>query len=971
MSQVAKTQTNETHGRKFRSFGWKIASLSSLILLAVVLLFCTVSYLGLITNFESQRENEFDRYGRELDSLIERLSTGLRQQAEAIPFLDGMPEALLSNNNTKIKQVFDRHWPLIHFNSGVESVRFYSASSQLIADWSNSLDNNPDDDMLIQEWVKQVNYQEKPIHPLLCKKSCIQHTVAPLLIEGKTGGVAVIGITLIDALLAFNRVSGAEIGLLIHDKSQQIENNTYIESWQANIAALTNKSESKQILRAAAQRFSDIDTLDKVLQINVQENYHQIKLYPLQAVGNNQAFLVVITDVTAEIKNIYDSIWKIAAIGFLGLIFSEMLMLGSFQRLLARLKGISYTLPLLADGKFEKFRHALVAAKHEQKYSDEIDMLNVAAVQLSVQLEDLEQKAATRAKLLIEQKDELSKERDFIANLLDTAQVIVLTQNPKGNISSMNAYGEMLTHFSEHELHGTPFLQLLTSDYDYPYLIDHLNEINNDTREQFRHEASIRCKDGTTREIAWLHSRLSGNSENDPTILSVGLDVTEYKHAQERLTWMATHDPLTDLHNRRRFSEELEQILGLSDRYHRPGALLFFDLDRFKYINDTSGHQAGDAFLKLVANMLSQTIRSGDTTARLGGDEFAVILPEINADGAVEVAKKILNNVGDLQIKHGDRTHKVSASVGIALFPEHGDNVHDLLAAADLAMYHAKDTGRNAWHLFSAKDQSRERVQTLVYWKEKIEYAEANDNFILYLQPIMHVPSQQIQHYEVLLRMRDHDVNGAESILPPAGFINAAENTGLIHNIDHLVLRKSIALAAAINRNKVERFISLSINLSAHAFNDPELLTILFHELNQHDIDPALLLFEITETAALENLPGARTLMKEIKELGCGFVLDDFGVGFSSFYYLRELPVDTVKIDGSFIRNLGDSGDDQILVSALCSVASGFGKRITAEYVESEKIFNQIRKMNINYAQGYYVGKPAHYRHFFREVEGL
>ncbi|MBX3639676.1 MAG: EAL domain-containing protein [Nitrosomonas sp.] len=968
MSQVVKTPINEIQTRKFLSFRWKITSLSSLILLAVVLLFCIVSYWGLVTNFDSQRETEFERYGREIDSLIERLSSGLRQQAEAIPFLDGMPKALLSNDKSKIKKVFNRHWPLIHINSGIETVRLYNTSNQLIADWS-SLESHPEDEQYILAWVQNVNRQEKPIHPLLCKKRCIQHTVAPLLIDGKAGGTVVIGITLTDAMLAFNRVSGADIGLLIHgNDAHSVDNVSYMVPWNAHIAALTRKNENHQILKTAAAKFPSIDSLRKGIQIDLSDNHYQIKLYALNAVGSNKASLAVITNITAAINNIHDSIWKIAAIGLLGLVFSGILMFGIFTRLLSRLKDISYTLPLLASGQFESFRQSLIALKHVQKYSDEIDMLNVAAVQLSMQLEELEQKASTRAQQLIEQKDELSKERDFIANLLDTAQVIVLTQNALGRINSMNAYGEMLTHYSEKELHDTHFLQLLASNYDHQYLSALLEEINLGTRDQFRHETTIRCKDDSTRDIAWLHSRLlSRNSKYDPTILSVGLDVTEYKLAQERLTWLATHDPLTDLHNRRRFSEELEQILSRSDRYHHPGALLFFDLDRFKYINDTSGHQAGDTFLKLVAKMLSQTIRSGDITARLGGDEFAVILPEINTDGAIEVAKKILNNISSLNLTYDNRNHRVSASIGIALFPEHGNNVHDLLAAADLAMYHAKDTGRNTWHLFSIEDRSRERVQTLVYWKEKIEFAQANDNFILFLQPIMNIRTHRIMHYEVLLRMR----NGDESILPPAGFIYAAEQTGLIHVIDHLVLRKSIALAAAINRNRTQDFISLSINLSAHAFNDPELLSILFHELNTYKINPALLLFEITETAALENLPGARTLMKEIKELGCGFVLDDFGVGFSSFYYLRELPVDAVKIDGSFIRNLGENPDDQILVNALCSVASGFGKQITAEFVENEKILNQLRKMNIDYAQGYHIGKPAPYKEFFHEINSL
>ncbi|SER83432.1 PAS domain S-box-containing protein/diguanylate cyclase (GGDEF) domain-containing protein [Nitrosomonas sp. Nm51] len=930
----------------------------------MVLLFCIVSYLGLITNFNDQRKLEHQRFEREIDSLIDRLSQRLRQQAEIIPFLDGMREALLSNNKEAISNIFDQHWTLLHFHSGVEFVRLYNTSNELTADWGIT-ELNVNDDGVILKWIKEVHQNEIPISPLLCRQNCIQLTVAPLLIEGQTAGIAVIGISLADALLAFKRISGADIGLLLHNSSSADLEALHIESWESSVVALTNKVDSYKILNAASKAYSFTDSLKNIVQINWNHRHHQIKLYPLNSVNKNMAHLVVISDVTSAVNNIYDSVWKIALIGLLGLIISEFLLFSIFTRLLSRLKDVSFTLPLLASGQFEDFRHSLTLTKKKQTYRDEIDMLYDAAVELSRQLEDLEQKVSSRAKLLIAQKDELSRERDFVANLLDTAQVIVLTQNSSGKIISMNAYGEMLTYYAEDELKNTPFLNILVSDFDSHELSMHLDEINQGLREQLRHEAITHCKDGTTRHVAWLHSRLSWNSIDDPSILSVGLDITEYKRVEGHLAWLADHDPLTNLYNRRRFSDELEQAISRSDRYHHTGALLFFDLDRFKYINDTSGHQAGDALLRMVAGMLLRTIRSDDISARLGGDEFAVILPEINTEGAIEVAKKVLAHLSETQLTINGRTHKVSASIGIALFPEHGENVHDLLAAADLAMYQAKDTGRNAWYLFSKEDRSRERVQTLVYWKEKIEYALLHDRFMLYFQPIMNVHSKEINHYEVLLRM--HDVDG--SILSPAGFITAAEHTGLIHSIDHMVLHKAIMQAAKINQNK-KNSISLSINLSAHAFNDPELLPIIKQKLVDHKVDPKTLMFEITETAALENLPGARALMKEIKDLGCGFVLDDFGVGFSSFYYLRELPVDTVKIDGSFIRNIIENKDDQILVEALCSVASGFGKNITAEFVENEKVFRVLGKMKIDYAQGYYIGKPAPYgTYFFQDRE--
>ena len=949
-------------GRRFRSLRWKISLSSSMILLAVVMLFCFVSYLGLMANFDNQREVEYHRYSREVNSLIKNTSQNLYQLAEMIPFLDGMKKALLTNDGESISKVFDLHWALLQFHNGVEFAHFYNPQNQLNASW-DSLDTHMDGNILLSTWVSHVNQSERPINPLLCRESCIQYIVAPLLVEGKKVGVVVMGISLADVFLAFKRIAGADIGLLIKEQNSLLQNDFDFLRWNIHISALTDKEKNFEVLKKIARIYPEMPVLQNGAQIRWNDQYLQIKLFPLDSYEPDKAHLIVMTDVTAAVKNIHDSIWKIALIGLLGLICAEILLFLIFTRLLAKLKDVVFVLPLLANGQFERFRLSVASTDRAQRFRDEVDTLSEAAVSLSLQLEKLEQEVSTRTRMLIEQKNELGRERDFVENLLDTAQAIVLTQNAEGQVMSLNAYGEMLMRYTESELQGKSFLNILIPEYESQDLLTRFKEIHSGKRMQLRHEAITHCKDGTTRHVAWLHSHLGRQSESDPSILSVGLDVTEYKRVEGHLAWLADHDPLTNLFNRRRFSEELEQVLSRAERYRHPGALLFFDLDRFKYINDTSGHQAGDTLLKMVASMLAQTIRADDITGRLGGDEFAIILPEINANGAIEVAKKVLDQLGHAQLTINNRTHKISASIGIALFPEHGANIHDLLAAADLAMYQAKAMGRNAWYLFSDKDRSRERIHTLVYWKEKIEYSHLHDNFMLYLQPIMQVKTKEISHYEVLLRMQDKD----GSVLSPGEFIPAAEHTGLIHAIDHMVLRKAIAQVAKIYQAGFK--VSFSINLSAHAFNDPELLPILKEELTSQDMDPACVMFEITETAALEDLPGARGLMIEIKELGCGFVLDDFGVGFSSFYYLRELPVDVVKIDGSFIRNLSESSDDLILVNALCSVARGFGKKITAEFVESAEILSLIEKMDIDYAQGYYNGKPAPATEFFTDHE--
>lgn len=943
---------------KFLGLKWRILLLSSLLLFVIVTSFSVISYQVLVDNSENQSEVQHQRYVKEIEGLIGQTSQNLHQLAELTPILKGMGSSLLTNDGEKITSAFDPYWASLQLYNGIHLVRFYNKSNQLLADWGTPEPNAYKEDDAILEWVRNVNGREQPISPLSCAENCMQYVVEPLLVEGESVGAIVIGATLIDAMLWFENIAGADIGLLIQEQdsiTEDIGNAMQVPGWNARVAALTNSEKNLAVLNQVAQQYPNLDRLENGVELAWNDRHLQIKQLSLRRMNTSadEARLIVITDITDTVDAIRNSTQQNVVIGLLGLILSEFLLFIILTKPLSRLKHIVFSLPLLARSDFKNFRTLLLSADQKQWLKDEIDMLDETATALSYQLEKLENQVTDRTEVLAKQMRELGKERNFVAHLLDMAQVIVITQNSNAEITSFNAYGEKLLHYTEEDLQGRPFISILVLEDDLHGLPPQLEEICLEQREQLRHEATTLCNDGSVRHIIWLHSRLTRHSADDPAVLSVGLDITEHKQAEGRLAWLADHDPLTRLFNRRRFQEELEQMLNLATRYQRPGALLFFDLDQFKYINDTSGHQTGDTLLKMIANLLLTAVRNVDVIGRLGGDEFAVLLPETTAEGAIVVTKTILKLLGQVRLVAGDRTHKASASIGIALFPEHGDDVHDLLAAADLAMYQAKEARRSGWHLFSVEDKSRERMHNLVHWKGKIEHAFINDRFILYFQPIMNVQTKTIDHCEALLRMLDDD--GA--VLPPGAFISAAERTGLIHKIDQMVLRKVIAQAAKVNQHG--RHINFSINLSAHSFNDPELLLILKEALTQHAADPTDFLFEITETAVLEDMPAARKLIETIRELGCRFALDDFGVGFSSFTYIRQLPIDVVKIDGSFIRNLATSPDDQILVKALCDVARGFGKRTTAEFVENEATLSLLEGLHVDHAQGYFVGKPV------------
>jgi diguanylate cyclase (GGDEF)-like protein len=419
--------------------------------------------------------------------------------------------------------------------------------------------------------------------------------------------------------------------------------------------------------------------------------------------------------------------------------------------------------------------------------------------------------------------------------------------------------------------------------------------------------------------------------------------------AEQDLVWLADHDPLTNLYNRRRFQEVCDRILTLSVRYRRSGALLFLDLDQFKFVNDLNGHQAGDALLLLVASSLKDSVRQSDVLARLGGDEFALVLPEADAEQAVFTANKLLHDLKQVEFSAGGRRHRIACSIGIAMFPGHGDNLNDLLANADMAMYQAKEAGGERWHMYAPDEQAKELLATRARWREQINQALLEDAFELHYQPIHDIRAGHVTRYETLVRMRD---TRGELVFPD-NFIPVAEQSGQIHQIDRWVIAKAIE---QIGRSQD---LVLSVNLSGRVLDDPSLLAWFHDELRNSGIDPARLVVEITETAAVANVQDAIAFMREIKALGCRFALDDFGSGFSSFTYLKQLPVDIVKIDGVFIQNLATSGDDQLFVKALTDVAKGLGKTTVAEFVENAETLALLRAFGVDYAQGYFIGRPS------------
>jgi diguanylate cyclase (GGDEF)-like protein/PAS domain S-box-containing protein len=428
-------------------------------------------------------------------------------------------------------------------------------------------------------------------------------------------------------------------------------------------------------------------------------------------------------------------------------------------------------------------------------------------------------------------------------------------------------------------------------------------------------------------------------------------DITRERQTSEQLVYLAERDALTGLYNRRKLQEELTRLLAIAERHHTRGALIFFDLDEFKYVNDTFGHRAGDTMLIRIAGEVGALVRRNETLSRLGGDEFALLMPDVTAQEAEALAERVVRAISQIPFRFEGQNFRLTTSLGIALYPEHAINTEELIAHADAAMYQAKESGKNAWRIYRTDlDASREMV-TRLSWNDRIASALENNMLRLHHQGVYHAASGKLAHLEVLVRMVDE--KETERLIMPGHFIHLAEKSGKILDLDRWVLSESIALLA-----KSAAIPALAVNISGRSFDEPTLPSFIAEQLKAFNVEPRRLLIELTETSAVSDLQDAERFIEALQRTGCITCLDDFGTGFSSFAYLKHLKADVLKIDGLFIRDLPNERDNQVFVKSIVDVARGLGKKTVAEFVENEDILVMLKNMGVDMVQGYYLDKP-------------
>ncbi|HNQ03448.1 MAG TPA: EAL domain-containing protein [Thiobacillaceae bacterium] len=912
----------------FLSIRWQIIILAGLVMAGMAALYSLQQQYDLSRQFSLDQAAYRERLRVTASRLLHAQNDRLQVLARMLVETPAIRSALRAGDGERLREAVEPLWSELSLSQGLSTLVFFDADQRVLGQWGAGA---PAPLVALAERAER---NEMPQVWVSCGARCEHQVVLPTTQHGRPLGTVALVSGLEDVVLDLRRLGEGEVAVLAaggngaHDRLKNMR-----------LLSVSGGESAHRILRAAQAKAWSENYIPVVVN---GDTWHVMTFAP-DFPGDGLLRLAVAADVTRGVRNIELATWRNLAWGGGVLLLALVVMYFLLRPAMQRIRRVSGLLPLLGQEKFMEVA-AAIPQNPEHWLEDEMRVLERLAFDLAYQLQSLHDADKAHAAALSAQATQLEQERDLVAGLLDTAPVLIITYGGDGRIRMANAFAVADSGFRRDQLVGQSFQRMFM----------HATEIDEyRLRLEAMHPGDVVHGEGSfrhgvldePRDVVWFHSCLD-DVQGERLYLSVGLDVTEHRLAERRLQTLVEQDVVTGLLNRHTFKRRLDGLLSRAGK----GVVIVSDIDEFRSINDLDGHEAGDQLLVAFARHIQNLYPAPLYAARLGSDEFALVYPDLSSADAILIGR-LLSRVAAQRISDHEGTlrRSLSACVGLVVYPEHGESADALLGNAELALANARAKGHGSWHLYSDQESYREQADRRAYWLEEVENALDEGRFVLHFQPIVQVDTGKISHHEALLRLVGQD----GKLIPPGYFIDVAESTGLIRRIDRWVMQAGVR---AVARHHGAR---IALNLSSRSFEDDLTFETLQSSLAQEQVAGESLLLEITETAALANFSAAKRIMAKFKELGCAFGLDDFGVGYSSFQYLRELPVDFVKIDGSFIKNLTKNADDVVFVRALNSAVQGFGKATVAEFVEDEETLDILREIGVDQAQGYLLGRPG------------
>jgi diguanylate cyclase (GGDEF)-like protein/PAS domain S-box-containing protein len=820
----------------------------------------------------------------------------------------------------------------------VDLVQLYSADGQLQSAWGESLVIKP-------EVVRRVLELEQPQQSISCEQNCLRYLAIPVMFGGGTTAVMLVGSLMHDVVLEYHRQSTVDIGLLLVPSEPG--------GLPPRLMALTNRGRYESML-SHMNLMAQLESPGSSFRLTVDGRELELVLSPLvQDLSDSRAYWLIISDITAPLEAMQSQHLFDMSVALSGIVLALILLALMLRRPLGYLGRLAEQLPQLArvGGLRKQELQQLPVGFSSRVFSDELDVLADSAGELASRLDELEDAVADHTLHLERRSAALQRERDFVSSLFDTAEAVILTQSRAGVIQSLNQHGSRLLGLALPLQPGYRFddIGLLAESDDAQAQLQALYQ-GRSPRLQL--DTRFVTDDGRELHLSWQHSRLRDAGDRDAYILSIGLDMTERRHAESRLYWLANHDPLTRLPNRQLFFEALVQRLKSAAQSGRELAMLCCDIDDFKGVNDSLGHHVGDQLLEAVALRIGEVTVEEHHLARLGADEFVLMLESERdiAAAATQLAQRLIGAFVE-PFRLGGYEIYSTLCIGISLFPEHGQDASDLVKNADLAMIEAKEQGAGRYRVYHTA-QGSVRVERFTLANE-LRRATDRGDFTLQYQPKVDARSGLVCGMEALVRWQ-HPEFGAVS---PGRFIPLAEEMGLIVPLGRWVLNEACRQMAQWQHDGMIP-IRLGVNLAGPQIAHEGLLQEVDDALAHSGLPPALLDLEITESFVIRQPELTISKLIQLRERGISLSMDDFGTGYSSLSYLKRLPINTLKIDQSFIRDIGKDRDDESIVKAIIVMCRSLGIGVLAEGVETSEQLDFLLKHGCHHIQGYYYSRP-------------